>query len=317
VQDAGGIGMILFMSSDSPALTPPFAVESVDQFLGPVVGLTNADGVALKTYLASHLGASVTIDLAGIDVDVNTYSQLVKFSPPVVANMLASYSSFGPNAGDGAIKPEIVATGGLDIWLTPDPDDFAVYPYAGLYMASQKYDPLGFLYSDNGYAAADGTSFASPIVAGAAALVKQAHPRYTAAQIKSAIVNTAAQDVTTDTFGSAVDVEWLGAGRLDAGLAANANITLQVYDVPAVPAPSGTTTLNFGILKSGATLPITKQIIVTNSGAAAVTLNIAVATAAALQDRISFAVCRCGRIWRTSAIRRASSSIRPARRTVS
>ena len=46
--------------------------------------------------------------------------------------MLASYSSFGPNAGDGAIKPEIVATGGLDIWLTPDPADFAVYPYAGL-----------------------------------------------------------------------------------------------------------------------------------------------------------------------------------------
>ena len=85
------------------------------------------------------------------------------------------------------------------------------------------------MYSDNGYAAADGTSFASPIVAGAAALVKQAHPKYTVAQIKSALVNTAAQDVTTDNFGTTVDVEWLGAGRLDAGLAANANVTLQVW----------------------------------------------------------------------------------------
>ena len=148
-------------------------------------------------------------------------------------------------------------------------------------MATQKYDPLGFLYSDNSYAAADGTSFASPIVAGAAALVKQAHPKYTVAQIKSALVNTAAQDVTTDDFGSTVDVEWLGAGRLDAGLAANANVTLQVLDVPAVTNPPATTTLNFGILKSSTTLPVTKQVQITNSGAASVTLAVAVATGTA------------------------------------
>ena len=226
VQDAGAVGMILFMSADSPALTPTYAIESVDAFNGPVVGLSNADGAALKSYLASHPGVSVTIDLAGVEVDINTYSQTVKFSPPVVANQLASYSSFGPNAGDGAIKPEIVATGGLDIYLMPDQSDSYLYPYSGIYMAAQKYDPLGLLYSDNGYAAADGTSFATPLVSGAAALVKQAHPNYTVAQIKSALVNTAAQDVTTDDFGTAVDVEWLGAGRLDAGLAANANVTL-------------------------------------------------------------------------------------------
>jgi uncharacterized protein (TIGR03437 family) len=156
-----------------------------------------------------------------------------------------------------------------------------LYPYAGLYMATQKYDPLGFLYSANGYAAADGTSFSSPIVAGAAALVKQAHPKYTVAQIKSALVNTAAQDVTTDDFGSSVDVEWLGAGRLDAGLAANANVTLQVLDVPAVTNPPATATLNFGILKSTSTLPVTKQVQITNSGAAAVTLAVAVAAGTA------------------------------------
>ena len=278
-QDAGAVGMILFMSADSPALPAPgVGIESVDQFVGPVVGLSNADGVALKNYLAAHPGLKVTIDLAGIDVDTNTYSQSVKFSPPVVTNQLASYSSVGPGAGDGSIKPEIVATGGLDIALSPDPDNPYLYPYAGIYMAAQKYDPAGILYSDNGYAAADGTSFASPIVAGAAALVKQAHPKYTVAQIKSALVNTAAQDVTTDDFGTTVDVEWVGAGRLDAGLAANANVTLQVLDVPAVANPPATTTLNFGILKSGTTLPVTKQVQITNSGAASVTLAVAVAT---------------------------------------
>ena len=132
VQDAGGVGMILFMSADSPPLTPPYAIESVDQFIGPVVGLSNADGVALKTYLAAHPGLRVSIDLAGVEVDINTYSQTVKFSPPVMANQLASYSSFGPNAGDGAVKPEIVATGGLDVYLTPDPNDAGyLYPYVG------------------------------------------------------------------------------------------------------------------------------------------------------------------------------------------
>jgi uncharacterized protein (TIGR03437 family) len=285
VQAAGAVGMILFMSADSPPLSPTFAIETVDAFVGPLVGISNADGVALKTYLAAHPGLIVSIDLAGIELDLNTYSQSVQFSPPVVANQLASYSSFGPNAGDatsgGAIKPEIVATGGLDIFLSPDPGDTYVYPFAGMYMAMEKYDPLGELYSDNGYGAADGTSFASPIVAGAAALVKQAHPNYTVAQIKSALVNTAAQDVTTDDFGDTVDVEWLGAGRLDAGLAANASVTLQVIDSPAPANPPATTTLNFGILTSGSALPITKQIQIFNSGAAPVTLALAVATGTA------------------------------------
>ena len=78
-----------------------------------------------------------------------------------------------------------------------------------------------------------------------------------------------------------MDVEWLGAGRLDAGLAANANVTLQVFDVPAVANPPATTTLNFGILKSGTTLPVTKQVQITNSGTASVTLAVAVATGTA------------------------------------
>ena len=143
-QDAGAVGMILFMSADSPALPAPgIGIESVDQFVGPVVGLSNADGVALKTYLASHPGLKVTIDLAGIDVDLNTYSQSVKFSPPVVANQLASYSSFGPGAGDGSIKPELVATGGLDIYSVAGPERSVPVPLRGHLHGDAKIRPVG------------------------------------------------------------------------------------------------------------------------------------------------------------------------------
>ena len=60
----------------------------------------------------------------------------------------------------------------------------------------------------------------------------------------------------------------------------------QVNDFPPAPTPTNyvapaTTTLNFGVLKSGAALPITKQIQITNSGSSPVTLAVAVATGTA------------------------------------
>jgi uncharacterized protein (TIGR03437 family) len=105
------------------------------------------------------------------------------------------------------------------------------------------------------------------ICAGAAALVKQAHPKYTPAQIKSALVNATARDTTTDEFGDAVDVQWIGAGRLDAGAAVNASVTAE---------PS---TISFGYVKSGA-LPIAKSITITNQGTSSATLAVSAACCA-------------------------------------
>ena len=58
-------------------------------------------------------------------------------------------------------------------------------------LAAENVDPFGELFSSTRYAVADGTSFASPMVAGAAALVKQAQPDLTPLQVKSALVNSA------------------------------------------------------------------------------------------------------------------------------
>ena len=61
---------------------------------------------------------------------------------------------------------------------------------------------------DDAYVAMSGTSMATPHVAGAAAIVKQAHPTWTGQQLKAALVSSAKSDVPGD-------VRAQGAGRLD------------------------------------------------------------------------------------------------------
>jgi uncharacterized protein (TIGR03437 family) len=237
--NAGALGVILYMADSSPLIAP--GGLSSDPI--PVVMVANADGTSLKSYIASHPGHDVTIDPAGIEQTAPNPNQVLGFS------------SFGPSTGSTSlIKPDLLAVGGNE------------NSTGSIYMAAETYDPYGILYSANGYGVADGTSFSTPMVAGAAALVKQAHPSFTAAQVKSALVNTAAQDVTTDDSSPAatVDVQSTGAGKLDAGAAVSTTIA---FDPP---------TLSFGVLQSGS-LPLTRQLTITNNGSSAVNLTLAVA----------------------------------------
>src|SRR6185437_12064202 len=104
-QAAGAVG-IIFYSDGTSALQNP---ENV-LFFGPVVLISNADGLALKSYIDSNSGQMVTIDTAGTEQDVSDYSTMHNFVPALQANQLASYSSVGPTP-DGAMKPDLVATG--------------------------------------------------------------------------------------------------------------------------------------------------------------------------------------------------------------
>ena len=242
-QNAGAIGAIFYMYDGSATITPEFRGQVNP---GLFVMISNADGTNLKTYIDANPGHAVVVDPAG---------QQESITP---SNQLASYSSVGPNTGNYAIKPELVATGGFDPDNGPDPLDMYLFYGYGMYVAAENYDPNGELYSSNRYTAADGTSFSSPITAGAAALLKQKNPKLTAAEIKSALVNSAAQDTTTeDFFNDPVSVEWIGAGRLNAGSA----IGQTVFANP--------TTVSFGVASN---LPMTQQITLTNSGSSSVTL---------------------------------------------
>ena len=237
--DAGAVGVVFYMADASDLISPTGLSGSE-----PVAMISNSDGTALKSFVAANLGSVAIIDPAGAE-NIDTADQ----------DLLASFSSFGPTVGnvtqgDAAIKPDLVAVG------------------TDLYMAAQNYDPNGGQYSVTRFAAAAGTSFASPITAGAAALVKQKHPTWTAAQVKSALVNTANQDVTTDDQFDLVDVEWLGAGKLDAGAAVGATVL------------ANPVSLSFGVLAS-APAGVSRQITLTNTGSGSVNLTVAVAAGAA------------------------------------
>lgn len=250
-QTAGAIGVVFYMA-DSTTPIGPGGIST--DFYGPTVMVSMADGTNLKSYN----GQTVTIDLSGAEQDLATYSADNGISPAVAANQWASYSSAGPSP-EGMLKPDLVATGGFD------PSAFLG---SGMYIPVQSYDPNGELFSSNRYAAADGTSFATPLVAGAAALVKQAHPSYTPAQIKSALVNSTSASVTTDDFGDIVDTQEVGAGLLNAGAAASAT-------VQASPA-----TLSFGYVTTA--LPAAIPVTLTNSGSQSVTLAVSVTANAAV-----------------------------------
>lgn len=226
-QAAGAIGVIFYMADSSSLISP-----SVDSFVGPTAMISAVDGQALISYIASNPGAQVTIDLAGIETTST-------------ANLLASFSSRGPTP-DGLLKPDLVSTG------------------TGLYLAVQDYDPQGEMYSANRYGAGDGTSFAAPITAGAAALVRQAHPGWTAAQVRSALINGASASVTLeDSQGYTVDVRSTGSGLLNATAAVGATVL-------ADPA-----TVSFGTMSRGAPAK-SKTITITNAGASSVALVAAV-----------------------------------------
>jgi uncharacterized protein (TIGR03437 family) len=222
---AGAVGVIFYMA-DASATIAPGGLGGTSQ---PAIMVSNANGIALQSFLDANPGHNVTINPAQVE------------QPLTVYNQLASFSSQGPVTGTSALKPDLVAVG------------------TNMYMAAESYDPLGELYGATGYSVANGTSFATPMVTGAAALVKQSHPGWTAAAVKSALVNSATQDVTQDDSGFNVTAQSIGAGKLDAGAAVAATVTSN----PAV--------ISFGAITH---LSAVQQIILTNNGSTSVALAI-------------------------------------------
>ncbi len=228
---AGAVGVLLYLESGDDDIFTPTGLEDT---ASPLVAIGNTPGLAIKSYIAAHPGTSVILDPSWHEENS---------TPDIVAD----YSSRGPSIGLFStpsvfvVKPDLVAPGG------------------DIYTAAQRLDPNGDLYDASGYTTVDGNSFSAAMVAGAVALVKQAHPGYSPAQLKSAVVNTASTNIQDDA--GLARVRSAGAGKLNVQSAVSSQIS--------VNPPS----LAFAV---GAALP-SASLTVVNAGTASQTLSLSVA----------------------------------------
>lgn len=93
-------------------------------------------------------------------------------------------------------------------------------------LAAPGEDILGASQDPEKYRLASGTSLASAHVAGAAALIRALHPDWTVAEIYSALLTTARENVLTTWEEGEVYQVQQGFGRLDVGLAGRAGLVL-------------------------------------------------------------------------------------------
>jgi subtilisin family serine protease len=212
----------------------PFALNS--QTVGvatlPAMFVNQADGADLTAGAAASPGLQATLDFAG-ETEFPARTDLTDFT------------SRGPNIGS-AMKPDIVAVG------------------EEIVTAAQNSFPSGESYDASGFIDTAGTSFSTPLTAGAAAVLKAARPGLTLAQYRSLLINSAGP--ATSGPGVPATVQQAGAGVLNVAAAL-------VGTVVAYP-----TALNFG----------------TSSGAIDSTLNLTLSNIGTVSDTYSIGVLPVG-----------------------
>lgn len=159
VQSNGGRGVIA--ASNMKEIMDP------SDYVTPVVLVTPSDGAAIQRYATAAAAPRASVRFAGTELGV-------KPAPAV-----AYFSSRGPSPVSPAIlKPDVVAPG-VDILAAWVPNKEVMELDGG----ETK------LYTN--YMLVSGTSMASPHVAGVAALLRSAHPDWSPAAVRSAMMTTA------------------------------------------------------------------------------------------------------------------------------
>jgi len=221
---AGGIGMIL--ADNGVGLVAE--VHSV-----PTIHINANDGAAVKAYVMAN-AATAKASLAAADV---------RFGD-LLAPQMAGFSSRGPNvATNNILKPDFTAPG-VDIVAAYKPTTTAAQTTAIKAGGDTTLTAEGMI---------SGTSMSSPHIAGLAALIKQQHPTWTPAMIKSALMTTAG-----DTYDDGVNLPlawsatanangrlpWAqGAGHVRPNVATDPGL---VYDAGAIDYARFSCGLNLG-----------------------------------------------------------------------
>lgn len=178
-QEAGARAIIVYNDGTAPDRIDPISMGGFD-------GSETIPGVMIS-YTA---GAAMVREIASGETVTGTVGPTIQIS---LSDRIADFSSRGPNGGAyDIIKPDIAAPGVQILAAgSAQPNETAVSgPFVNL----------------------SGTSMASPHVAGLFALLKQAHPDWTPAMARSALMTTARANLRK-TFGDeAADPFDIGAG---------------------------------------------------------------------------------------------------------
>ncbi|MGX5175166.1 S8 family serine peptidase [Aliikangiella sp. IMCC44653] len=206
----------------------------------PVMTISGSNGEILQ---------SLGYDAAGIS---NREIQLNPLDPNLFVPSIAGFSSRGPIIGLGQIKADLAAPG-----------------VAILAATTKSGPPTASMANPTGYTSANGTSMASPHVAGAAALVLQANPSWSVATVRAALMNTATNPRFADDTPKADGIEndsilAQGAGLIDVNAAAK---TRAIMGIPG----DGIIEPEFLASYSYATLPVVNNRIL-NSAPVTVTM---------------------------------------------
>ncbi|MFD6462142.1 S8 family serine peptidase [Streptomyces roseolus] len=218
-------------SPDSPGVDPlEAAIDRISAEKGILFAVAAGnDGEAGASTIGSPGSADAALTVGAVDHD----------------DRLAPFSGTGPRLGDGAVKPDVTAPG---VAITA-----AAAPGSAIDTRPGTPHPAP------GYLQIDGTSMATPHAAGAAALLKQRHPDWTAAELKGALTGSAEGGAGLTAF-----QQGTGRVRVDRALAGT-----------VVPGP---VSLNFGTARwpHADDEPVTRKVGYRNLGTTDVTLDLSV-----------------------------------------
>jgi len=238
----GAIGVIVInnVAGDPTAMG---RTEGFDDDI-PAVMISKDDGKALRD---SH-ATQVTI--------------AAEFSEFITENddILAGFSSQGPTFVNYALKPDLTSIG-VNV------------------LSSEACDTTGPCGNEGDWAFYNGTSMAAPHIAGSAAVLKQLHPTWSPAKVKSALVNTA-DPVITNAFDDSTIVGPMlqGGGRQDLTEADATQITFSPVSA------------SFGRISASRTRSTPLTITLTNLTGTAKTLSVA-------EKRFNLAAGALGSTW--------------------
>jgi subtilisin family serine protease len=194
------------------------------------------------------LGPAATQDGDDLILATSAVSTTATTVPNTTYQALTSFSSGGPRNVDSAQKPDVSA-----------PGQSVVSTGSG---------------TGNEAATISGTSMASPMTAGAAALVTQAHPTWDTDRIKAALINTAGK-----AGGPSLNVRVGGAGVVQVQKAVDSKVVATTI--------GGTGTLSFGYEPLTGAYTETLKVTLTNTSDSAVSYNLS-ATGTSLGLAIGF-----------------------------